>query len=188
MPAHRTGGCRRCADFCALREEHMTQSSSTPPADGDNNPSGAQPAYAVGYGRPPLHTRFKPGQSGNRRGRPKRQRNVRTVVEETLNQRIKIREGNESRSVTKLDGVILTMINGALKGEPKALAGLISLVRSRGMTGEAREASNLEPLTDNDDALLADYLGRRAAASKVPDPHDGAVRPSTKTPAKGAES
>lgn len=28
--------------------------------------------YLVGYGKPPLHTRFKPGQSGNPRGRPRR--------------------------------------------------------------------------------------------------------------------
>ena len=131
----------------------------------------------------------KPGQSGNRRGRPKRQRNVRTVVEETLNQRIKIREGNGTRSLTKLDGVILTMINGALKGEPKALAALMSLVRSLGMTGEAPEAANLEPLTDNDDALLADYLGRRGAASTARGPEDGGVAPcGTAAPATGAKS
>jgi hypothetical protein len=27
--------------------------------------------FEVGYGRPPLHTRFKPGQSGNPKGRVK---------------------------------------------------------------------------------------------------------------------
>jgi hypothetical protein len=167
----------------------MSKSPPTAPVDGDNHSSSAQTPYAVGYGRPPEHTRFKPGQSGNRRGRPKRQRNVRTVVEETLNQRIKIREGNGTRSLTKLDGVILTMINGALKGEPKALAALISLVRSLGMTGSAPEATNLEPLTDNDDVLLADYLGRRDAASTSHDPQDGgAATPGTAAPATGAKS
>jgi hypothetical protein len=49
-------------------------------------------APSVGYGRPPVHTRFKPGQSGNPRGRRKGQRNVSTVLAETLNQRIRIRE------------------------------------------------------------------------------------------------
>jgi hypothetical protein len=36
-----------------------------------------QPAtnYQVGYGRPPVHSRFRPGQSGNPRGRPKGARN-----------------------------------------------------------------------------------------------------------------
>ena len=58
----------------------------------------------VGYGRPPVHTRFKPGQSGNPKGRRKGQRNLHTVLTEALNQRITIREGDRTRSVTKLDG------------------------------------------------------------------------------------
>ena len=33
-----------------------------------NNPSGN---YAVGYGRPPSHSRFRKGVSGNPRGRPR---------------------------------------------------------------------------------------------------------------------
>jgi Family of unknown function (DUF5681) len=36
--------------------------------------------YKVGYGRPPEHSRFKRGQSGNPRGRPRKHRNFRTVL------------------------------------------------------------------------------------------------------------
>ena len=32
----------------------------------------------VGYRKPPVHTRFKPGQSGNPKGRPKGPRNLAT--------------------------------------------------------------------------------------------------------------
>ena len=38
-------------------------------------------------GKPPKHTQFKPGQSGNPRGRPRGQRNFRTVVKEALKKR-----------------------------------------------------------------------------------------------------
>ena len=38
--------------------------------------------YEVGYGRPPIESRFQPGQSGNPKGRRKRQRNLKTVVQE----------------------------------------------------------------------------------------------------------
>jgi hypothetical protein len=31
-----------------------------------------EPSYEVGYKKPPLHARFKKGQSGNPRARPKR--------------------------------------------------------------------------------------------------------------------
>jgi uncharacterized protein DUF5681 len=44
----------------------------------------------VGYGRPPLMTRFRPGQSGNPRGRPKGARNLSTVVAAALSERVAV--------------------------------------------------------------------------------------------------
>ena len=106
------------------------QSSETPPD------------YEIGYGRPPVHSRFKPGQSGNPKGRPKGHRNVRTVVEEALNKRITIREGDRTRSLSKLDGVVLTIVNKALQGDAKAQTALIALLRSLGMTAEVPEPTS----------------------------------------------
>jgi len=40
--------------------------------------------YEVGYGRPPVHARFRPGQSGNPKGRPKGSRNKRTAMAEQI--------------------------------------------------------------------------------------------------------
>src|SRR5438034_1547126 len=67
-------------------------------------PSDAAPKYVVGYGRPPKQTRFKTGHTGCG-GRPRRQRNLRTVLEGTLDERITIREGNRTRSVSKRDAI-----------------------------------------------------------------------------------
>jgi hypothetical protein len=39
---------------------------------GDEIKGGDEKPYRVGYGRPPLATRFKPNQSGNPKGRPRR--------------------------------------------------------------------------------------------------------------------
>ena len=113
--------------------------------------------------RPPVRGRFKPGQSGNPKGRPKGQRNVRTVLNDALNQRIKIREGDRSRSVTKLDAVIMTMVNAALKGDAKAQASLITMMRSLGMTGEPPAVSNHASFTADDEGLIADFLRRRGS-------------------------
>ena len=52
--------------------------------------------HQVGYGRPPLHTRFKPGQSGNPKGRPKGAKNEDTILREIMNRPIDIREGGGS--------------------------------------------------------------------------------------------
>jgi hypothetical protein len=113
-----------------------------------------------------VHTQFKPGQSGNPKGRRKGQRNVHTVLKETLNQRITIREGDRTRSLTKLDGVILTIVSNALKGDAKAQASLITMMRSLGMIGEAPAVVDQQPFTANDDAVLADFLRRQTSESQ----------------------
>ena len=55
------------------------QSASAGPSEGQSSEEGM---YQVGYCRPPLHSRFKPGQSGNPKGRPKQSRNMRTIVKQ----------------------------------------------------------------------------------------------------------
>jgi hypothetical protein len=128
---------------------------------------------AVGYGKPPVHTQFKKGQSGNPRGRRKGQRNVHTVVDEALSQRITIREGNRTRSVTKLDAIVVTMVNAALKGDAKAQTSLIAMMRSLGMTGEPPQPANLEPFTTDDQSLIADYFRRHGSTLQQPTDIDG---------------
>jgi len=119
----------------------------------------AEPSYRVGYGRTPVHGRFKPGHP-KRGGRRKGQRNRRTVVDEVLNQKITIREGNRTRSVTKFEAMILQITNEALSGNAKAQANLIALVRSLDLMGGPVEATNTEPLTSDDPSVISDFLDR----------------------------
>jgi hypothetical protein len=138
---------------------------------------GAVPS--VGYGRPPVHTRFQKGQSGNPKGRRKGQRNIHTVVDEVLRQRITIREGDRTRSLTKLDGIMVTMVNAALKGDAKALASLITVMRALGMTGEPPVATKHESFTADDESILADFLRRRASEIQQPTEIENEQRPTT---------
>ena len=103
------------------------------------NSSNAQSNYRVGYGRPPQSTQFKKGQSGNPRGRKKGFRNFRTVVESELNQTIPLRQGDKVRRVTKQQALVLTLVDGALKRDPKAIVPLITFLRSVGILDEAPE-------------------------------------------------
>ena len=76
--------------------------------------------YEIGYCKPPKHTRFKPGQSGHPSGRPRGQRNFRTAVREALKEKITIREGDRTRTVSKMDAIIQVTFNKALKGDAKS--------------------------------------------------------------------
>jgi hypothetical protein len=110
-----------------------------------------------------MHSRFKPGQSGNPKGRRKGQRNVGTVVDGELSQRITVREGNRTRSLTKLDAFVVTLVNAALKGDAKAWASLINLLRSLGLIGETPAANDQKPYTADDESIIADFLRRQGS-------------------------
>lgn len=116
--------------------------------------------YEVGYGKPPKNTRFKSGQSGNPKGRPRGQRNLRTVVTEVLKEKITIREGDRTRTVSRLDAIVRVTINNALKGDLKALAAFIQLIRPTGLMDEEPEAPSREAVSAEDDAILAGFLAR----------------------------
>src|SRR5262249_14505595 len=121
--------------------------------------SEAAPGYAVGYRRPPVNGRFKKGHA-RRGGRRKGQRNRRTIVNEVLDQKVTIREGNRTRSVTKFEAMITTMTNNAASGNAKAQANVIALARSLDLFGGAVDATNTEPLTSDDPSVISDFISR----------------------------
>jgi Family of unknown function (DUF5681) len=87
-------------------------------------PTGAAP-YKVGYCRPPLETRFRPGQSGNPRGRPKGARNLRAVLAAAARELVEIKENDRLRRVTKLEASVKQFVNRAAKGEERATRDLL---------------------------------------------------------------
>src|SRR5262245_38858248 len=67
-------------------------------------PTGAGSAGGpVGYARPPMASRFKPGKSGNPKGRPRNSRNLKTIIQGALTAPVVLREGARKRSISKLD-------------------------------------------------------------------------------------
>jgi hypothetical protein len=78
-------------------------------------------SYEVGYRKPPKATRFKPGQSGNPRGRTKRSKGGRTLLEETLNEVIVVNEGGVPQRMTKREAFFKTLVARAFKDNRSAM-------------------------------------------------------------------
>ena len=121
------------------------------------NGSGAN--YEVGYGKPPRNTRFQPGRSGNPRGRPKGTNNLKTDLAEELSEKILVREGEQSRRVSKQRAVVMSLVNRTLKGDTRAGAQLLSVMMRLLDTGEgAPEVA--EPLHDDELEILQAFESR----------------------------
>jgi hypothetical protein len=86
---------------------------------GDGDGSGKD-KYIVGYKKPPEHSKFVKGKSGNPKGRPKKTKNLQSDMDEVLGEKITIREGERIRKVTKQRGVVLSLVAKALKGDARA--------------------------------------------------------------------
>lgn len=71
--------------------------------------------YVTGYKKPPKHTQFKPGQSGNPQGRPKGTKNLATDLDEELSEKILVTEGGKQRETTKQRAMLKSLVGGMLK-------------------------------------------------------------------------
>ena len=83
--------------------------------------------YTVGYRKPPKGTRFKPGQSGNAKGRPKGSPNLATDLSAELAEQITVREGGQARRVSKQRALIKSLTAKALRGDVRATTALLAL-------------------------------------------------------------
>ena len=92
--------------------------------------------YEVGYGKPPQRTRFKKGQSGNPKGRPRGSRNATTILNEALQERVVVTTNGRQRSATKLEVIFTQLVNKAAQGDHRATQLLLNQMPSL----EAREA------------------------------------------------
>ena len=85
--------------------------------------------YALGYGRPPCHTRFKKGQSGNPKGRPGGAKNLSTLLDEALNERVVVADDGGQRKITKREAVVKQLVNHSATGDWRAVKILLDMLQ-----------------------------------------------------------
>jgi hypothetical protein len=95
--------------------------------------AGGSSSRGVGYGRPPIESQFKSGESGNPNGRPKKSRNLKTIIRNALTANVTVREGEKKRSVSKLEGIVLRQLESALKGNDKAALATLKMAAQVGL-------------------------------------------------------
>jgi Family of unknown function (DUF5681) len=134
---------------------------------------GKDTSYEVGYGRPPVNTRFVKGQSGNRAGRPRGSKNLDSIIEHEAQQLVTVHGAGGTRKVTKLHAAAIQLANKAAQGDPRAQRELFAQIRGT----EEAAVSNAPPTEHSEPDLLTieNLLRRMQRKSTGSSPTNGIV-------------
>jgi len=151
------------------------------PPDSPENPSANGP---IGYGRPPLATRFKPGRSGNPRGRPpKRVQMLGRLMAEALDEKVEAPAEGKKRRPTKLEAAVKQIADRAAGGDHRALLLAFSL---------AEVESDPDPVPPKrygkDDSLVVAEIIRRFSRQPAPVPAAASAAPAPGQPADPSQA
>jgi hypothetical protein len=128
----------------------------------------------VGYGRPPKHSQFRPGQSGNRSGRPKRTRNILSDLRAELQSTTTITELGRQLTVTKQEAIVKSLVAAAIDGDMRAISTLVNITRTA--ETEDRQQDEVE-LSDDQAEIIQDFHHRKPEIDRgVPPNHPNSSR------------
>jgi hypothetical protein len=139
------------------------------------DPKGKSVDYEIGYKRPPISGRFKRGDVGNPKGRPRKKKTVGQTIDEVTATRIRI-AGN-SKSHTILEIIIRNLAHAAAKGDIRAINTLFNL---KGRYQDS-EDTTLDPadLAPEDRKIVEEYLARlqpKTSPNNTSEPDDAAKK------------
>lgn len=112
----------------------------------------------VGYKKPPRHSRWQKGQSGNPKGRAKGQRNLKSDLQAELQERIMVSEGGELKRITRQRALVKSTLTRAIGGDPRATAEILNLVQRLLEPDRATPTETATPLSASDQAIIDGFL------------------------------
>jgi hypothetical protein len=118
--------------------------------------------YEVGFGKPPKHTRFRKGQSGNLAGRPGGSTNVETDMKHLVVRKIKIKADGAIQTIPTSRALCLAIIRKAMAGDVRAFSKIVEIL-GREMADELKATA--ASLTSADVEIVRRALAREEAAA-----------------------
>jgi hypothetical protein len=140
--------------------------------------------YNVGKGKPPKHSQFRPGQSGNPSGRRKGSQNLKTVVRKILSMPVRIHQNGRNKKVSTQNALLLSVRNNALKNERWAVEMLLELADRH--NNEALEIPADRILPSEDQAII-EHFKREIIATTLANPATARVEGRRKPKVKKIE-
>ena len=103
--------------------------------------------YEVGYGKPPKHTRFPKGRSGNPKGRPRGSKGFAAIVRRELDSEVEVRQNGRVKKIAKREVIIKQLVNRAAEGKPREMELLLlkMALLQRDWQEPGRVAGDLDP-------------------------------------------
>ena len=121
--------------------------------------------YEVGYRKPPRHTRFTKGQSGNPRGRRPGTKNLKTLLSDALNEFVIVSENGGRRKITKREAIVTQLVNRSASADFRAIKILLDMVRD--IEGQTEPASpETSPFSEADEKVIEQLRARFSKAEK----------------------
>jgi hypothetical protein len=115
--------------------------------------------YKVGPGRPPLHTRFKKGQSGNPGGRRKKQ--LPALLADALNETVYVTIDGERRQITKREAIVHQLVNKSTTADLRATKMLFDMMKdAEQKAGVAAPPPEPRQLDEADKEVLQNFIER----------------------------
>lgn len=113
--------------------------------------------YELGYMKPPKSGQFKPGQSGNPKGRPSGSKNTYKLLDDIVNEKVQITKNGRPVRISKKQAMLLQVVNKAVQGDLKALQTLLPMMTAADDRNE-QLAKVADAIRQDDEEILTQYL------------------------------
>ena len=108
--------------------------------------------YVVGYGKPPVHTRFQKGRSGNPNGRPRGKKNMSTLLSTALDASIIVVENGRRKKITKREAIVTQLVNKSASADLKATQIVLAMLRD--IESQADGSAGPSAFTEADQEII----------------------------------